>query len=300
MAQLFTHSGSCKGVAADGSYWCGPPPCCAAHELLLTQHQNNRSDAPDALPATATPAAPLIIEHCLPFSGPGGRIRLVVSLHRDTLDNEAWVLGNLEVFNERHVTMSVPGEDATDGWSAVQPLDVKSLEGGVWEACDGASLQLVGGSGGTARRVVPAPWWSMDPKPQWSIASRYASLAPGAGTLVLLPLNCWLYVEQAAAHMLVVESGQLAADGGSRQVVACAYLYGMLDNILVGKDASLSQDDALAKGYIQSKDATDQAFYEELLEELQLNTEGDQQLRQASRTGSGGTPLDKPPPPGRR
>ena len=34
-SQLFTLSGSCKGVAADGSYWCGPPLCCAAHELLL-------------------------------------------------------------------------------------------------------------------------------------------------------------------------------------------------------------------------------------------------------------------------
>jgi hypothetical protein len=263
-----------------------------------TPTTNHRSDAPDALPATATPASPLIIEHCIPVSGPGGRIRLVVSLYRDTLDEEAWVLGKLEVFNERHVTRS--GEDATDGWVAGQRLDVTALEGGVWEACEGASLQLVGGSGGTARRVVPAPWWSMDPKPQWSIASRCTSLAPGAGTLVLLPLNCWLYVEQAAGHMLVVESGQLAPDGASRLVVACAYLHGMLDNILVGKDASLSQDDALAKGYIQSKDAKDQAFYEELLEELQLNTEGDQALRQAARTGSGGTPLDKPPPPGRR
>ena len=252
------------------------------------------------LPATSTPAAPLVIEHCIPTTGPGARIRLVVSLHRDSLDTDAWVLGRLELFNERHVTRSVPGEDATDGWVAQQRLDVTALEGGVWEACGGATLQLVaaapgvgGAGGGQSRRVVPAPWWSMDPKPQWSIASRCASLAPGAGTLVLLPLNCWLYVEQAAAHMLVVESGQLAADGSSRLVVACGYLYGRLDNILLGTDASLSADDALAKGYIQSKDAGEQAFYEELLEELQLNTPGDQQLRQASRTGGGATPIDK-------
>jgi hypothetical protein len=261
------------------------------------------SDAPDALPASATLATPLRIEHCMPGpDGPGTRIRLVYSLFRDTLDTEAWVLSTVELFHERHATRSTAGDDTTDGFATQARLAPEALRDGFWEASGGATLQVVGGNAaGEPRRVVPAPWWSIDPKPQWSIAPRGAGLPPGSARLLLLPLNCWAYVEQAAVHMLVVESGQLAASGTSRHVVACAYMHGQLDNVVIGQDAALSKEQALDKGYIQSTDPSDQAFYEELLEELQLNTPGDQRIRQEQRGAREGTAIDKPQrPPSRR
>lgn len=137
--------------------------------------------------------------------------------------------------------------------------------------------------------VVAAPYWAMQPRPQWSLAPRAAAVGPANGAFIGLPLGCWAYVEQAMPGTLIIEAGRLLTPSTSptvasaslgceavRCVCQVSYVRGAIDSFVMGRDARLTPAMAIAKGYIQSADPEEQAFYENVLDELGLAGDGDE------------------------
>lgn len=193
----------------------------------------------------------------------------------------SWRLTQLELFHERRLggAAGAEAEAALDGFGTEARLGEDDFVAGMWEACAGAALQLLpstapagSGAGAGARRaarVLPIPFWGMDPKPMWSCAAR-APLVPCQ--LLRLPLGCWAYVEQSNPGLLVVESGRLLPTG-ERQVAALSYTAGALDSATLGRDAPLAVAEAAAKGYLQSDDPAEQAYYNSLLAEMEMDSD---------------------------
>ena len=275
-----------RGVLSDGSYSCA----CPLPLLRLPLIPPHR-DSPHTLPAAG---APLRVEHCLYASQPdaaGGatRLRLVYSIIGEAGESATagsaptWRLLSLEVFNERRPAAQ-PGSDpaeataaGVEGWAVGPRPRPKALFGGFWEASAGAALNILPSdtSGGVdpppPSRILPVPCWAMEPRPQWSVGPRSSSGLPGC--FLVLPLGMWAYVEQATPEMLIVESGRLLGDGSQRQVVACSYTKGQLEAVTLGSDGQLALADAAGKGYLQSDDPEESAFFAELLRELELDSD---------------------------
>ena len=124
----------------------------------------------------------------------------------------AWRLATLELLRERRADAPGTAAAAVDGFArgasasaAATAAAAEALPAGYWEANSGATLNILPG---TPPKVVPVPWWGLDPKPQWAVAPRAAALPADAAQLLHLPERVWAYVEQAAPQMLIVETGQ--------------------------------------------------------------------------------------------
>jgi len=205
----------------------------------------------------------------------------------------AWRLSTVEMFHERrlsgppHTDVAAATAARLDGFSAGERASEPDFTTGYWEASAGAALNLLpaerraGKSADDVRRaarpsrVLPVPFWAMEPKPQWSVAARAGLGQPC--TLLLLPLGCWAFVEQPNPGLLVVESGRLLSPGqhaaGERQVVASSWTAGELDSVTIGRDAPLTLAEAAAKGHLQSDDPQEQAFFDELLAQMDMDSD---------------------------
>ncbi len=65
---------------------------------------------------------------------------------------------------------------------------------------------------------------------------------------------------------------RLLADG-TRRVVAVSYARGALDSFTAGVDGPISLDVAKAKGYLESADVEEQAYYTDMLQALEMDTD---------------------------
>ena len=280
---LFDVAGVCKGLVAEGGYRRVQP--IARPFTILSSNSTHasalfaRSDSPETLPLSG---GTLRCEQCLYDSSTGEsdaetRIRLVYSLQGAlpaTPGPCVWRLSEVEMFHERRLDVagrnSSPATDTrTDGFALTDRTPPAALTSGYWEASSGATLSLFPGPPPT---VVPVPWWGLEPKPQWATAPRCSALPAGTATLLHLPLGVWAYVEQARSDMLIVESGQVLPSG-QRRVVACSYSHGALDSFVIGTDEEISLAHARAKGYITGEDAAEQAYYNDLLETLDMDSD---------------------------
>jgi hypothetical protein len=178
-----------------------------------------RSDAPAVLPPAG---GALRVEQCLAgdaaFGDASTRTRIVYSLLGSPPPAGAppgappsWRLTALELFRERRADApeSVPAIEGFARGASAAPAATSAaaaaLTDGYWEASSGATLSLMAGP---PPKVIPVPWWGLDPKPQWAVAPRAAAVGPEASQLVHLPEGLWAYVEQATPDMLVIETGQ--------------------------------------------------------------------------------------------
>jgi hypothetical protein len=190
----------------------------------------------------------------------------------------AWRLTQLEMFCERRParpddpgcqidSLTASDSEPLDGWSRTSPLAADAQTGGYWEAVDGATLNILPGR---PARLLPVPFWALSPRPQWSVASRHRAGLPCS--LLRLPLGCWAYVEQATPRMLIVEAGRLLPTG-RRQVASVSFANGARDTVVLGEDGELSLAEARAKGYLQSDDPKEQAYYNELMEVMDMDSD---------------------------
>jgi hypothetical protein len=60
---------------------------------------------------------------------------------------------------------------------------------------------------------------------------------------------------------------------GTRRVVAVSYARGALDSFTAGVDGPISLDVAKAKGYLESADVEEQAYYTDMLQALEMDTD---------------------------
>ena len=267
------------------------------------------SDSPPTLSASG---GGLRVEHCIAArAGPQPsaadfRIRLVAQLTGgpEVWDRGGptagqpvlrWRLAAAEVFLEQRRD----AEGVVEGWTTRPRLPAEALqpppegEGLFWESWSGALLALLPPPAGQppaeggGRQVTVSPWWSLDPRPQWALASRAQSTG---GLLLLLPAGLWLFVEQASPDMLIVESGVLHPNGLFRSVVSTSYTGGQLDSVAMGDDRLVSAADKEEQpaqqgvGY-SGEEATDEevALENETLREFDLLQDDDGKSSSSSR-----------------
>jgi hypothetical protein len=62
-------------------------------------------------------------------------------------------------------------------------------------------------------------------------------------------------------------------EDGTRRVVAVSYARGALDSFTSGVDGAISLDVAKTKGYLESADPDEQAYYNDLLAAMEMDTD---------------------------